>query len=159
MNIWMIENWRNTYKGIENKAGLVVCYENGVDLELKEACKRFFSWLRKKYDFPIKITIYIKATIRIKAKDGDQVCGTIFEPYSRTHYPYIRIATGDYNSIRTLRGRDNAIASILFSIAHELTHYFQLINDLALTDIGKERQANRYANCILDEYADYTPHP
>lgn len=39
-------------------------------------------------------------------------------------------------------------------MAHELTHYFQWINALKLTPIGRERQANAYARYITDEYAE-----
>jgi len=57
------------------------------------------------------------------------------------------------------RGRDNALASILMSIAHELTHYFQWINNLPLTLMGEERQATIYARYIIDEYAETRGHP
>ncbi|MCL2670548.1 MAG: hypothetical protein FWF10_00740 [Clostridiales bacterium] len=51
------------------------------------------------------------------------------------------------------------MASYLFSLAHELTHYFQWINGIQLTEIGEERQATCYANWILDEYAETREHP
>ena len=51
-------------------------------------------------------------------------------------------------------GKENAPASILLSAAHELTHYFQWINGIQLTELGYERQAKRYAELILDEYAE-----
>ena len=56
-------------------------------------------------------------------------------------------------------GRDDALALILETIAHELTHYFQWINDIRLTEIGYERQAASYADYILDEYASVVDHP
>ena len=53
----------------------------------------------------------------------------------------------------------NAIATILQVIAHEITHYYQWINALQLTEIGRERQANQYSRYILDEYAETREHP
>jgi hypothetical protein len=66
--------------------------------------------------------------------------------------PYVRIATGDYQMLLKKWGKDNALNAILKCIAHKLTHYFQWINELKLTDIGTERQANQYSRLILDEY-------
>ena len=56
-------------------------------------------------------------------------------------------------------GQDNALAAILGSIIHELTHYFQWVNDLQLTEIGIERQAKNYVKIILSEYAETREHP
>ena len=123
------------------------------------ACLRFCAWLRTEYFFPIRIPIYFKQAARIKAMDGELVSATFFEPVNRQDEPYARIATGDYQQLKEKIGRDNALASILLSVAHELTHYFQWINDIRLTAIGEERQASRYARFILDEYADVVEHP
>lgn len=45
--------------------------------------------------------------------------------------------------------------SILGTLAHELTHYFQYINQLELTRIGEERQATVYSDYILSDYDEY----
>ena len=95
----------------------------------------------------------------IKAMDGEMVYGTFFQPYNKTYEPYIRVATGSYTDNSIALGRDDALALILETIAHELTHYFQWINDINLTEIGYERQASSYANYILDEYANVVDHP
>ena len=73
--------------------------------------------------------------------------------------PYIRIAVGYYQEQTQKRGVDNTLATILWNIAHELTHYFQWINNLELTPMGEERQATNHANRILDEYAETRDHP
>ena len=54
---------------------------------------------------------------------------------------------------------DNALAAILGSIAHELTHYFQWVNGLQLTNTGEERQAKRNKRFVLDKYAETREHP
>lgn len=66
-------------------------------------------------------------------------------PYNHSQEPYIKIAVGDYEARVKKWGKEKAIANILLDIPHELTHYFQWINDIQLTDVGRERQANRYA--------------
>ena len=93
--------------------------------------------------------------------DGDSVIGSFFEPFTYDFEPYIRIATGDYRELLESDGRDRAISSILISIAHELTHYFQWINGLTskLTPIGIERQATMYSHFIVDEYTEAREHP
>lgn len=95
----------------------------------------------------------------IRAKNGENVVGSFFEPFSYLDEPYIRIATGDYYELTDIIGEDNALASILLTLAHELTHYYQWINSIQLTPRGREWQASRYANYILDEYALTREHP
>lgn len=49
-------------------------------------------------------------------------------------------------------GVDGATKAILLSVAHELTHYYQWINHLGLTQIGAERQATVYSYYVVDDY-------
>ena len=67
----------------------------------------------------------------------------------------MRIATGDYQELVAERGKKEAMWSILGTLAHELTHYFQYINQLKLTRIGEERQATVYSDYILSDYDEY----
>ena len=160
MNIWKTELWKKCLNNhTVRRIGLRFKYDNTVDPEVKRAIVQFAGWLRSEYQFPLRIAVYVKGTKTIRAKDGDQVVGTFFEPYSYENEPYIRLATGDYNELVHTLGKDNALASILLSLAHELTHYFQWINGMQLTDIGKERQAVIYSKNILDEYALTCEHP
>ena len=154
MHIWTISNWEHYLDNSGNRrTGLRFKYESSVDDEVKEACKHFANWLRSEYYFPLRVPVYIKGEIHIKTMDGDKAVGTFFEPFDYSVEPYIRIATGDYKELKRVMGKDDAIASIFLSIAHELTHYYQWINNLPLTDIGRERQATRYSHFIVDEYS------
>lgn len=160
MHIWTIEKWKHYLDSPDNRrTGLRLRFDPNVDPEVKTACKNFAKWLRSEYYFPLRVPVYVKAQERIKARDGELVVGTFLGPYDYSLEPYVRIATGDYPELLEERGRDNALASILISMAHELTHYFQWINNLQLTDIGRERQATQYARYILDEYAETRDHP
>lgn len=91
--------------------------------------------------------------------DGEYVSAIFFNPYDKFTEPYIRVSTGNYEELLAKLGQDNALANILSTIAHELTHYFQWINDIQLTEIGCERQARAYSEFILDEYAETREHP
>lgn len=109
--------------------------------------------------FPNKGTRVCEREKYIQSMDGEMVYGTFFQPYSKTDEPYIRIATGSYTENLIKLGRDKALALILETMAHELTHYFQWINDIKLTETGYERQASSYATYILDEYASVVDQP
>ncbi len=160
MHIWTLNQWQQFLDNSDSRRiGLRFRYESSVDAEVKNACKCFAKWLRSEYYFPLRIVVYMKGEAYIKARDGEHVAGTFFEPFDYSVEPYIRIATGDYDELKNARGRDNALASIFISIAHELTHYYQWINNLQLTDIGRERQATRYAYFIVEEYSLTREHP
>lgn len=161
MHIWTLDHWEKYYNVADknHRTGIRIRFENGVHSEVRRAVKAFLAWLRREYFFPIRVPIYIKATYRIKARDGDMVFGTCFSPFDHRQEPFIRIAAGDYEKTIKKIGKDDTLAGILRSIAHELTHYFQWINDIQLTEIGMERQASQYAGYILDEYAETREHP
>ena len=160
MNIWTTNDWEKYLQNDNSKrTGLRFRYDRNVHPEVKRACSQFAIWLRTQYCFPLRVIVYDKGTKTIRTKDGDCVVGSFFEPFSYLDEPYIRIATGDYNELMGDLGNDNALASILHTLAHELTHYYQWINNIQLTPIGRERQATRYANYIIDEYSSIREHP
>lgn len=161
MHIWTIENWRKFINLADNghRCGLRLRFDKEVDVDVKRACKEFAKWLRSEYFFPKRVVVYVKCSKQIKALDGDLVSGTFFGPYDYRFEPYVRIATGDYKVLLEEIGKDNALAKILYSIAHELTHYYQWINNLPLTEIGEERQAKSYSKYIIQEYAQTREHP
>ncbi len=157
-NIWQSENWK-TLLPQPRRTGLRLHFEKDVDIEVKTACKTFASWLRTQYIFPLRVNVYIKNRACIKAMDGADVYGTFFGPFEMGTEPYIKIAAGNYAFYRQTEGRDNALASILHCIAHELTHYYQYINNAKLSARGEETQATHYANKIIDLYAETRDHP
>ena len=90
--------------------------------------------------------------MKIKAIDGELVDGTFWGPYDKLEEPFIRISVGDYCKEKIKRGRRNVLISYCHVMAHELTHYFQWINQIKLTEIGEERQAKEYADIIVGDY-------
>lgn len=159
MNVWKLNTGIIYYEKRNVRRGLRLRFDNNVDAEVRRACKEFCNWLRHNYIFPFRIPIYIKSSYYIKSMDGDKVSATFFQPYDKLTESYIRIAAGDYYDMLNKWDKDQALGAILHSIAHELTHYFQWINDISLTDIGYERQASVYAKAVVDEYAKIREHP
>ncbi len=86
---------------------------------------------------------------------GDRVSASFFAPYDRREEPFIRIATGDYTQLRKELGRDNALASLLHSFAHELVHYQQWVATGELSERGVVLRARN----IVDRYAASTDRP
>lgn len=153
MHIWTLTNWEKYYNLEEksHRTGLRLKFDTDVDPEVRRAIKEFCKWLRQEYFFPIRVPIYVKTSYKIKTMDGELVYGTFFGPY-------IRISAGDYYDTVQKNGKDNALGYYLVTIAHELTHYFQWINDIKLTRIGYERQATAYSGYIIDEYKETREH-
>lgn len=160
MDVWRMKKWERVLAPYPNRrTGLRFCYEPTVNADVKGTIHRFGLWVRREFRFPLRVIVYVKGAERIRARDGDLVVGTFFEPYCYEKEPHIRIATGDYPELLEKRGRDDAMADMLASLIHELTHYFQWVNDLQLTDAGSERQADAYTSRILGEYAATRDHP
>ena len=152
MNIWKDDKWKEIYQGYEIRSGLRLRFEAGVDEEVKNALKDFSKYLRKEYIFPIRVPIYVRYAMKIMARDGELVNGTFLGPYDKLEEPYIRIAVGDYCQEKSKRGKRDALISYFYVIAHELTHYFQWLNHIEITEIGEERQATRWADIIVENY-------
>ena len=159
MDVFRINKWQDYYREHPSKSGLRVRCDKLVDPEVKRAIKACAAWLRSEYVFPKRVRVYVKADRRIKARNGERVCGTFFRPADRCAEPYIRIAAGDYLELLDEMGKDNALASILLTFMHEMTHYFQWLNDLDLTLTGEERQATNYSRKLLNLYATTREHP
>jgi len=152
MDIWTDICWKNTIaNGI--RKGIRFRFDKNVDCDARAACLKYGRWLRNHFDFPIRVVVYVKDKSRIKAMDGDLVFGTFFRPYEFNVEPYIKIAAGDYKIWEGEEGRNDALASLLHILSHELTHYFQYVNDARLTPKGEEIQATKLANKRIAEYS------
>jgi predicted ATPase len=138
------------------RQGLRIRCEQGVHPEVKRACLEFAKWLRKEFEFPIRVVVYLKKDYQIKNKfTKELVSATFFAPFDKSEEPYIRIATRDYIELLEENGKDDALASILGSIAHELGHYYQWIDDLELD----EEEAENESEYMLELYGQTRGHP
>ncbi len=142
------------------RSGLRIRNEKDVDREIKRAVIEFAQWVRKHYDFPVRIVVYIKNRKLIKAMDGEMVSATCFLPFSKEVEPYARVSVGDYETVKEKRGQDNALAGILCSVAHELTHYFRWLSDEEFDDEEKEEKTvSRLARRMVNSYSETREHP
>ena len=143
------------------REGIRLRFEKDVCPEIREECIQFVQWLRKEYQFPMRVVIYVKSAEQIKALNGEMVSATFFGPYDLMQEPYIKVATGDYEENAERWGKEDALRANLCSIAHELTHYYQWIKRHEEWASGErtdyfERQALYYAEKIVEDYEEET---
>jgi hypothetical protein len=122
---------------------------------VRAALIRFARWLRREFEFPIRVPVYLFPSEHIVTMHGDLVSASFFAPFNRSVEPFIRIATGDYPQLSKELGRDNALAAFLQSLAHELVHYQQWV----ATGETSERGVTRRAQRIVERYSLTTDHP
>ena len=96
MNIWCNREFNEIREFNNTRAGLRFVFDEDVEKEVRRACKEFGKWLRSKYSFPVRVPVYVKSAVRLRAIDGDIAVATFFEPDNREIEPYIRVASGDY---------------------------------------------------------------
>lgn len=157
--LWECKDW-SKYIDTNRRTGIRQRFDAGVDKEVHRACKEYIAWLRTQYDFPVRVPIYFKEREYIVTSKGEQCSALFFGPYDKSEEPYIKVAVGDYPKLlRECEDKDDALAANLYSITHELSHYFQWIKDLYLDDDPKrERQAIYYAREIVLDYAETREH-
>ena len=137
------------------KRGLRIIGRHGHP-EVKQCLIRFAKWLRKEHEFPVRLNVYLFPDKFITAKDGDDKClTTMWLPDSHEKYPYIRIATGDYEDRKKQDGRDNALASDIHLFCRSIIKYWQWLE----TNEFWEQGVNRKATAILRRYDQTTDHP
>jgi hypothetical protein len=134
------------------RTGLRFRCEKGVHPEVRNACLTFGKWLRSEFRFPIRLVIYLKKAEKIKTMDKDFVSAVFFAPFNKELEPYAKVSTGDYLELVTDWGKNEALASILGSIAHEIGHYYQWVNNEELEEELEELRANEFKEYVLDLY-------
>ena len=152
-DLWVSEEWKkNPALQSKRQPGLKMKYDKEIKQEVKRLFQRLAAWIRERFYFPIQVSVYVKTDKRVKARDGDACVSVSFLPDSFNDEPDIKIATGDYEELIARQGILQARAALIHPLLHELTHYFQWINSKQLTPIGENRQANHYADNLLEEY-------
>ncbi len=116
---------------------------------------RFAKWLRETYEFPVRVPVYLSPHETIKTMHGDICVAYFFAPWDPNVEQHIRIATGDYPTERRQRGRDDALASFLNSIARQVVRYQQWIETGEMSERGVVVRARK----MVDRYALTTDHP
>lgn len=138
----------------QRRDGLRICGSRGHPI-VRKALIKFAAWLRLHFDFPVRVPVYLLARPYVLSQSGAKCSASFFAPDSRDDEPFIRIATGDYNILRSKRKRDDVLASFINSFAHEFVHYQRWI---ATGDVW-ERGVARRAEAILIRYCRSTDRP
>ena len=149
-----------------SRKGVRLRFDKNVHIDVRKSCIQFVRWLKTEYIFPMRVVIYFKGSEKVKSILGESASATFWGPYDTRREPHIKIAVGDYEELLKECGRDNALAAILCSIAHELSHYFQWLKNhnewskaSEKTKKLQERQAIYYAREIVLDYAEVVEHP
>ncbi|MGE7186373.1 hypothetical protein ACQKKK_21100 [Peribacillus sp. NPDC006672] len=133
------------------RTGLRLRSEAGVHPEVRSVCIKFCKWLRTQMEFPVRVVIYLKKDYQIKNRTTKQmVTATLFAPYDKNVEPFIRIATGDYSELIEERGTKDALYAMLDSIAHEIIHYQQWLENRELNEEEAEEKGYKF----VDSYAE-----
>ena len=146
MNLW--QKYALAQSDAPASRGFSLRFEKDIDPEFRQLCLRFAAWLRRHYAFPVHLNIYIKNCKTITLMDGKQAYGGF--RYFETKPPYIRIPA-QFDPRELADWEDIEIYySILGSLVHELTHYYQWTAEMEL----RESQANYYRFRILRQFCE-----
>lgn len=137
-----------------SQAGLRIRGERG-DPVVRAALVRFASWLREHYEFPTRVTVYLSPRLRVQAGDGEDGIAFFWTPFDPSADPFIRMATGDYKSIRARSGRDDALAEFIRSLSRMLVHYWQWVDTGKTWTKGVQGQSM----AMLHEYSEQVSRP
>ncbi|MEM5003989.1 hypothetical protein WKH54_02930 [Priestia megaterium] len=78
------------------------------------------------------------------------VSATFFAPYEEDVEPYIRLATEDFYELIEERGKADALYAMLDSIAYEIIHYQQWLEDRELQEDEAEEEGYK----MVDRYSE-----
>lgn len=143
-SIWIDLNYKNFY--LDSKtSGIYVYYDRTLDDSTLKQIKGVIAWLKKNYFFPIRCNIFMENEKRFNSSKGNYYCQGIFfaaGDLTRTKLPRIYIAC------------DTDFEYLVFTLAHELTHYFQwfFFQDEKRAGKSLEIEANKYAKWLTYSY-------
>ena len=121
---------------------LKVSISPSVKKMIKKEIKLYLIWLRKNYNFPLDLKIFISPDEFIVTMiSREKVSATFFAPFDKKETGIIKVATGDFNGLLKEEGKINALNMTLNSISHELQHYYQWVEDLEFDEEEAEEGA------------------
>ncbi|PJI07265.1 MULTISPECIES: tetratricopeptide repeat protein [Clostridium] len=131
------------------RGGLRIRYESHMDLQLKDIIIEFARWLRKKYIFPIRLTIYIRYEYKSKANNSDKFLASFLEPDSEKYNPHIRVEVKNHRD--DVDDTNEFRKYILISIAHEIIHYMQWIKKVDFCEKEAEYKSEKLVQLFIKE--------
>lgn len=150
MNLW--QRYKLNRKGIEKSQRISLHFEKGIEPAFRTLCIQFANWLRNNYCFPVHINIYIKDCEKIRLVGGQLAYGGF--RYFENRSAYIRIPARIEPDVREEYEDMDIYYSILSSLVHELTHYYQWVAELEQTESVSERQANYFRFRIIEQFCE-----
>ena len=147
MNLWQtFEIGKTKY----SNSGIAFRYEKGIDERLKEKYISFSKWLRATYVFPIHLNVYIKNCEKVKLLNGSWVYGSF--RWFESKPPYIRVPSKINPELYNDYDEEEIFESVISSLVHELSHYYQWVSGAEQDNRTSERQANYYRFRIIDKF-------
>jgi len=112
----------------KNPGGLRIVSRKGVPPDVRRAILKFAAWLRLHYDFPIRLTIYLLPEEKVFSSSGEESISIFFEPIEKTGkpYPYIKLATGDYQKL--IQEGGNVYYALYTNVSSIILHVVQYFN-------------------------------
>lgn len=146
MGLWNSFKIKSNINAING--GISLHFEKGIEEDLRYEYIDFVKWLRKSYTFPIHINVYILNCEKVKLQNGNLAYGSF--RWFKNRPPRIRIPSLiNYNDYIGLT-KEEIYITIMSSLVHELTHYYQYVKNLEQSDNNSERQADYYRFRILE---------
>ena len=128
--------------------GLRIRCLDEIELQLREIVIEFGKWIRARLDFPIAVTVYVRSKYISKINSGDPFLASFFVPDNRAYNPYIRVDVENHKD--NLNDVNEFRKSILVSIAHEIIHYMQWIDEVVFC----EEEAENKSEQLLDKFLE-----
>ena len=152
MIYWINKEFRNYYKNSANATGIrykFYPYGSDFDKSTEKDIKKFVVFLRKNFYFPIRLNILFCDTQAFAhIIDNHTYYGAFYNTDDAKRKIYPRI------SIAAKVTKTNSLESILFTLAHEITHYYQwyFLEDDKRTNRSLEIEASKWSKQIVDLY-------
>ncbi|MBR2445180.1 MAG: hypothetical protein IKB28_00775 [Clostridia bacterium] len=154
-HLWILRKDRDQHCGRAAAMGLRVRYADAIDREIRTNLDGLIRYLRRLYFFPVRCNVYITNHESYRSeRDGHVYYGVFYD--NEGVYPKKKLYPEIYVAGQVSERFE--IENIMFSLLHELSHYFQWIGDreTGRTDRSIEVEATRWANRIMEAYKAYS---
>ncbi len=129
---------------------LTVRYDKDLHPFIRREIRTFLRWMRREYAFPWPVTVYVCHADRLRSREGGTAYGVCFKPEGENRC-VIHLAAGLPWGL-PVQQMQNELWGMVFSLAHEMVHYFQHVSGREMTNRGMEWQATHRANAIQQAY-------
>lgn len=132
-----------------SRCGLRIRCLDGIELQLREIVIEFGKWIRTELDFPVTVTVYLRSKYISKINNKETFLSAFYVPDSRGYNPYIRVDVENHKD--NLNNINEFRKSILVSIAHEIIHYMQWLEELDFCEEDAENKSEQLVEKFLED--------